>query len=150
MHKILRGSRSDLKSHQQISLKKLLPKRLQGKIASTAFPVMNRHKKYLMLWSIAGLALVSCGGSEEAEETDSCGFNDGMHEALVDYYNPDTDFSNTYTLDVEVEDCKVIKIEFPKGGWLDSDHIDPTDINTDGTCEIEDDKGRTYNVHIDN
>lgn len=100
------------------------------------------------------LALSSCTTLDSDRDNEEvltvCDFEDGIHRATVDYYNPDTDFSNTYMLDVEVEDCQVVKIEFPKGGWLDSDHIEPTEIENDGSCSIEDDEGRTYSIQIEN
>lgn len=94
---------------------------------------------------------------EDQDEEDSddltmdskCAYDDGTHSATVDYYNPDTGFSNTYTLDVDVEDCQVVQINFPNGGYLDNDHITPTDLDDDGTCSVEGDEGRTYDVQID-
>lgn len=87
---------------------------------------------------------------QEADNSEStCKYEDGFHQATVKYYNPDTDFSNTYTLDVKVKDCHVVEIDFPKGGWLDEDHIDATDIENDGTCTIEDDQGRSFDIQID-
>jgi len=92
--------------------------------------------------------------SEKAEVEDisdeACKFEDGIHSATVDYYNPETDYSQTYTLDVEVNDCEVIQINFPKGGWLDSDHINPAEIDIDGICNIEGEDGKTYEIQIDN
>jgi|GEM_PF-2938788 len=78
-----------------------------------------------------------------------CGVEDGTHSATVDYYNPSTGRTATYTLDVEVGDCEVTEIDFPKGGWLDSDHIPATELNSNGDADIVDDRGRTFSVHID-
>lgn len=78
-----------------------------------------------------------------------CGFNDGNHNAIVDYYNPRTGYSKTYTLEVEVEGCKVVQINFPNGGWLDNSHITPEELSEDGNAEIEGEDGKTYTVHID-
>lgn len=78
-----------------------------------------------------------------------CGFEDGTHSASVDYLNYKTGYSNTYELEVVVKDCQVVEIDFPKGGWLDGDHIDPTDIDDSGDASIIDDKGRSFDVHID-
>lgn len=77
-----------------------------------------------------------------------CGYADGSYSAEVDYYNPKTGFTNTYELDVEVEDCNVIEIDFPKGGWLDDSHIEPTAIDDDGNASIDDDRGRNFDVHL--
>ncbi len=85
--------------------------------------------------------------SNEGNQTD-CGYDDGSYSAEVDYYNPKTGFTNTYELNVQVQDCNIIEIDFPKGGWLDSDHIDPTAIDEDGNASIEDDQGRNFDVHL--
>jgi len=78
-----------------------------------------------------------------------CGIADGTYRSDVDYYNPKTRYTASYTLDVVVSDCEVVEIDFPKGGWLDSDHIDATAIDDDGTAEVKDDRGCTFEVHID-
>jgi hypothetical protein len=93
--------------------------------------------------------------SEESSRKDNddsggnCGFNDGTYSADVEYNNPNTGFSNEYTLDVEVEDCQVIQIDFNNGGYLDGDHIDPADINEDGSATVEDDRQRTFEIQLD-
>lgn len=81
--------------------------------------------------------------------TANCNIDDGTHSATVDYYNPKTGYSNTYTLNVEVEDCQVTTIYFENGGYLDNSHIDAADIDENGDANVEDDRGRTYDVHID-
>ena len=43
-----------------------------------------------------------------------------------------------------------MKIYFPKGGWLDEDHISAADIDEDGNATVEGEDGKTYEVHIDN
>jgi len=109
--------------------------------------------KYISLLVV--VAFFSCSDHSSAMDSDyegessTCGFEDGTHSATIEYYNPDTDYSNTYTLDVEVEDCQVIQIQFPNGGWLDDSHISPTDLDEDGTASIKDDRGRTWDIDID-
>lgn len=100
-----------------------------------------------LLFSIITLLLSSCG-SDSITTLNLCGYEDGTYSATVEYYNPDTDYSNTYSLDVKVEGCEVVQINFPKGGWLDSDHITPA-VLEDGKCTIEDENGRTYEVELD-
>lgn len=93
---------------------------------------------------------------ENNDETDDytssadCKFDDGTYSATVDYYNPETGYSQTYTLDVEVEGCEVVQIEFPNGGWLDSDHITPAELDEDGNCTVDGEDGKTYEIQIDN
>jgi len=74
---------------------------------------------------------------------------DGTHSASVDYYNPTTGYSSTYTLDVQVEDGQVKQINFPNGGYLDEDHITPADIDQEGNAHVVGEDGKTYDVHVD-
>jgi hypothetical protein len=87
--------------------------------------------------------------NEDYTSSSGCKLEDGTYSATVDYYNPETGYSQTYTLDVEVENCEVIQIDFPNGGWLDSDHISPAELDEDGNCTIDGEEGRTYEIHID-
>lgn len=88
--------------------------------------------------------------NEDYTSNSGCKFEDGTHSATVDYYNPETGYSQTYTLDVEVENCEVIQIDFPNGGWLDSDHITPAELDEDGNCTVDGEDGKTYEIQIDN
>ncbi len=88
--------------------------------------------------------------NDEYSSSSGCKFEDGTYSATVDYYNPETGYSQTYTLDVEVEDCEVVQIDFPNGGWLDSDHITPAELDEDGTCTVYGEDGKTYEIQIDN
>jgi len=82
---------------------------------------------------------------EEEEE----GFDDGTYSATVDYYNPETGYSATYTLDVEVEDNQVTIIYFPNDGYLDDDHIWPDYLDENGFVSIDSEDGKTYDIQID-
>ena len=88
--------------------------------------------------------------NDEYSSSSDCKFEDGTYSATVDYYNPETGYSQTYTLDVEVEDCEVVQINFNNGGWLDSDHITPSELDEDGTCTVYGEDGKTYEIQIDN
>jgi major membrane immunogen (membrane-anchored lipoprotein) len=81
-------------------------------------------------------------------EKKTCNFTDGMHAATVDYYNPKTEHTAKYDLQVQVKDCKIVQLNFPNGGWLDEDHIQPTDLNEEGGANLKDDKGRIWKVHM--
>lgn len=88
---------------------------------------------------------------EELEETNSgCKFDDGNYSATVDYNNSETGYSATYTLDVEVQDCQVVQINFPNDGYLDEDHISYADIDEDGRASVDGEDGKTYEIQIDN
>lgn len=49
---------------------------------------------------------------------ESKGIEDGTYSADVDYYNPETGYSNSYILDVGVEDGRVVRIDFANSGYL--------------------------------
>jgi hypothetical protein len=83
------------------------------------------------------------------QDAGNCQVSDGEHEADVEYANPNTGYSKEYTLNIQVENCQVIEIDFPKGGWLDMHHIDPTEINENGDASLTDDEGREWNIHFD-
>lgn len=126
-------------------------------------------KKYHRLLNVASISLLvcfllSCGNSGksqhynsvedeeecyEDEDNENNGIEDGTHSADVDYYNPDTGYSASYTLDVEVQDGCVTTIYFPNDGYLDDSHIDATELDDDGNCTIYDDEGREFSIHID-
>jgi hypothetical protein len=109
---------------------------------------MGKCNSVVGLVSLVVLILVSsCGGGGNHS---SCDFDDGVHAATVNYSNSNTGYSNTYSLDVEVENCEVVRINFPNGGWLDSDHITPAELDGNGQCTIEGEGGKTYEVEIDN
>lgn len=76
------------------------------------------------------------------------GFEDGTYCAEVDYYNPNTATRSTYNLEVEVENNEVVKIYFGNGGWLDSDHMSPEELDSDGHCTIISDRNYEYDLTI--
>ena len=78
-----------------------------------------------------------------------CGFDDGEYDATVKYYNPKTYYTAKYDLKVDVKNCKVTVIHFPKGGWLDNTHIKAAALDEDGDASATDDKYRKWDIHID-
>ena len=88
--------------------------------------------------------------NENSSDNDNgCKYEDGTHSATVDYNNPETGYSQTYTLDVEVQDCQVVQINFPNDGYLDEDHISPADIDESGNASVDGEDGKTYEIQID-
>lgn len=83
--------------------------------------------------------------SEEDGSLDFDNLDDGTYSATVSYYDPETGFSNSYDLDVEVENNEVVQIDFPNGGYLTASET----VNSDGTCTVTDDRGCTYEVQIE-
>lgn len=87
----------------------------------------------------------------DSEDSDSgCKFEDGTYSATVDYNNSETGYSATYNLDVEVQDCQIVQINFPNDGYLDDDHISYADIEEDGSASVTGEDGKTYEIQIDN
>lgn len=86
---------------------------------------------------------------EVSANSTGCKFEDDTYSATVDYNNPETGYSATYTLDVEVQDCQVVQINFPNDGYLDEDHISYADIDDGGNAIIYGEDGKTYEIQID-
>jgi hypothetical protein len=86
----------------------------------------------------------------ETNTSSDCGLDDETYSATVEYNNPETGYSATYTLDVDVEDCQVVQINFPNDGYLDLDHISAADIDENGYARVDGENGKTYEIQIDN
>jgi hypothetical protein len=87
---------------------------------------------------------------ENNESSIGCKFEDGTYSATVDYNNSETGHSATYTLDVEVQDCQIVQINFPNGGYSDEDHISAAHIDENGNANVEGEDGKTYEIQISN
>lgn len=86
---------------------------------------------------------------ELSEDETNSKIEDGTHSATVDYYNPNTGYSQSYTLDVEVENGEVNQINFPQGGHLDEDHINAEELDEDGRASVYGDNGSSYDITLD-
>lgn len=81
--------------------------------------------------------------NENGEIVNYCGYDDGAYSATVDYTNPDTDYSQTYDLEVEISNCEIVSINFPKGGNIScAAYID------DGEADVEED-GKYYHIYLE-
>jgi ribosomal protein L37E len=118
---------------------------------------MRKLKLLLLLFAV--ISFTSCkkdssnsGTTEESssysddEATDE--YPDGTYCADIDYYNPDTGTRSTYTLNVEVEDHEVTVIHWTNGGWLDSSHFSPEELDSDGSCSFTTYDGKQYDIQI--
>lgn len=76
-------------------------------------------------------------------------YNDGEFCATIEYNNAETRNSSTYTLNVHIQNGKLIQIDWPNGGWLDDTHYDPPDLDDDGTCSFSTYNGKDYEIQID-
>lgn len=86
----------------------------------------------------------STNGNEESEEK----YPDDTYCAEVEYHNPNTGTSSSYTLTIEVESNEIVKINFPNGGWMGSDLFSGAELEEDGTANFKSDKGYDYNITI--
>lgn len=87
---------------------------------------------------------------EDDDETNNekeSGYKDGTYSAEIEYYNPETGTSSTYTLDVEIKDNELTVIHWPNGGWLDDSHFSPPDISS-GYASFTNDEGYEYEVRV--
>lgn len=75
-------------------------------------------------------------------------YDNGTYCAEIEYYNPRTGTNSTYTLTVEIEDGRLVKIEWPNGGWLDESHYSGVEISESGDASFESDRGYQYSLHI--
>ena len=116
-------------------------------------------RKLYMLVFVLFVAFQSCkkaNSNYEYDETEnfvsesesSEAYPDGTYAADVEYYNPDTGTRNTYTLNVEVESNQVTLIHWPNGGWLDSSHFSPEELDSSGYCSFTSDQGYEYSIQI--
>lgn len=100
-----------------------------------------------LLFIVVFTILISSCGGRNSSYTDDSGYEDGTYSAEIEYYNPETGTSSTYTLDVEIEDNELTVIHWPNGGWLDDSHFSPPDISS-GYAEFRNDEGYEYEVKI--
>lgn len=116
---------------------------------------MERGLAYLLLFLIF-IGFSSCDSSEKSFARDEFsiegqsedGFEDGTYCANVTYHNPNTGTTSEYTLDVEVSNNQVIRINWSNGGWMDEDHFSPETLSDTGHCSFESDKGYEYTIQI--
>jgi hypothetical protein len=83
--------------------------------------------------------------SDESEDEEP--YPDDTYCSDVDYYNPNTGTTNSYTLNVEVEYNEVIEIKFSTG-WLDDSEFSSEELDEDGYCEITLYDGREFEIQI--
>lgn len=79
--------------------------------------------------------------------TYGCTQSDGSFCADVKRYNPKTMKESAYTLVVDVEDQRLIRIYWPNGGYIDSGEFDPPSI-TNGGATFSDHKNVQYSVRL--
>jgi len=92
-----------------------------------------------------------CGSNHDASfnnENTANEYQNGTFCADIDFYNPKTGTSNTYSLNVDVNDGYVVKIHWPNGGWLDEDHFDSEKLSEDNKCDFTSDRGYKYSIEI--
>jgi len=93
------------------------------------------------------LLLSNCNSSSESF-TEKEKYQDGTYCADVDYYNPKTQRTSSYSLNVEVTNGKLVKIKWSNSGWLDENHFTAPIVSDNGTCSFTSDKGYSYTIDI--
>lgn len=116
-------------------------------------------KLKLLLFLVVIITLQSCKKSNSdsessdevttyEEEESEVAYPDGTYCADIDYYNPETGTRSTYTLNVEVESNEVTVIQWSNGGWLDSTHFSPEELDGSGSCSFTTYDGNQYDIQI--
>ena len=83
----------------------------------------------------------------ERQQDDPSTSNDESNDQPVGHFGTVTmivfqeESGHTYTLDIEIEDSKVRRIYFPKGGWVD---LEGCELDDDLTGDCEDESGRHW------
>ena len=80
--------------------------------------------------------------------SDSCLFKNGIHQAIVSYYNSSTNYNATYDLDVTVHFCQVVAIDFTNDGELNCDRITGGVLDKYGNTTVFGDDDKTFTLHI--
>jgi hypothetical protein len=75
-------------------------------------------------------------------------YEDGTYCAEIEYYNPRTGTNSIYTLTVELEDGRLVNINWPNGGWLDESHYSGVEISDSGEAYFESDRGYQFTLQI--
>ncbi len=75
-------------------------------------------KKYLFLTLFAAFCSCTHYKSTDYEGSIDEGYPNGIYDAIIHVYNPNTKHNATYTLEVEVENEYLIKIYWNNGGLV--------------------------------
>ena len=81
----------------------------------------------------------------EYSDEDNNAIEEGNQLAICDYYNPETGFSNTYTLMVYVSDNEIQRINFDNGGWI---FVHGAEIDESGETDFYDNEGRNWQCQV--
>jgi hypothetical protein len=82
-----------------------------------------------------------------APENNNCGIANGTHHARVDYRNAVNGRIYSNDLEVEISDCRLVRIYFPEH-LLDETNMTTVAVNSSHTAYATDHEGRHYTVRI--
>jgi hypothetical protein len=104
----------------------------------------------LFIKAILLLTLISCNSKPRAngQTSENDDYPDNKYCADVTYFNPSTGTQSSYRLTVDVENNKVVELDFPNGGKLDQNHFSPAELNEEGDASFTSDKGYDYKIEI--
>lgn len=100
------------------------------------------------------IQLFACNNSDNTADKnqdtviDQVTLSDGRYCALVTYNNPATGANSTYSLIVDCDDQKLLSIQWPQGGQLDTTHFEPVKFTSDSVAIVQMVKNKNYRVKI--
>lgn len=109
----------------------------------------NRCSLILSLIILTGL--LSCENdknSADLKEMISCSIPDGSYTAHVFYENLFTNYSSTYTLDVDVMNNQLIVLYFPNLEYLDENDFSSQYQDSNCLIHMIDKKGRNFTIQV--
>jgi hypothetical protein len=98
---------------------------------------------WIMAIPLYFITIISCNEGVDKKTTNK--FKDGVYCSHIFYTNPKTAFSNTYDLNIEIKDNKIIKIYF-KNGFIDESHFSPPDLSNERPV-ITTFEGNIFNIN---
>lgn len=98
---------------------------------------------WIMAIPLYFITIISC--NERVDKKTTKKIKDGIYCSHIFYTNPKTAFSNTYDLNIEIKDNKIIKIYF-KNGFIDESHFSPPDLSNERPVIITF-EGKIFNIY---
>jgi len=104
----------------------------------------------ILSFLIVPLIFCSCTFKKETQSEvpfQASSFPDGVYCAQVTCHYGEKGITSNYKLEIEIKDNKLLAIRWPKGGRLENQHFESTDIS-DGEAIFTSEKGVEYVVKV--